>query len=403
MKFRMKQNIHNDAFDGRPNRSIRHRESGFGLIELVMIIVVIGIVAAMAMRSMTDVLGDFRATETDKEMEMLVHAIAGDPWLTNTAARTDFGYVGDVGALPDSLPQLVTDPGYATWDGPYLAAGYTQDSIGYKLDGWGKAYVYSKAALTVTSSGSGTNIVRKIADAEADLLRNAIWGTVKDLNDSVPGSANAALINIAITIPVGAGNVTTKTYHPDSAGDFMLDSIPIGPHPISVVYTPANDTLLRTLVVLPRHRSGFMGRFNFDTAYFSSSETYDDWLTLVAGSDTVQGTSCNDIAFDIYNNTGATVSVSSIKLTWSSPTAYYSFVKWDNTTVVSSGTNRIASGETATFTTTKTIAHGATVTIDVTGFRSTRSGSSSARNMEGVNMTVEFSDGSTISFTTGDC
>ncbi|MBU8932877.1 MAG: prepilin-type N-terminal cleavage/methylation domain-containing protein [candidate division Zixibacteria bacterium] len=252
---------------GKYQASGRHlvAENGFSLIELVIVIVVLGILLSMAMQSMEGLVKDARYTKNEREMEMLAHAIVGDPGMASGAGRTDFGYVGDVGAFPANLQALYQDPGLGTWDGPYLPPGMTEDSTGFKLDEWGTAYTYS-GGITITSTGSGTTISKKIADATDDYLLNTVNGTIKDANDSVPGTIYADSVNIEITIPNGAGGATLKTYHPDSAGAFTLDSLPAGTHSLEIIYVPSVDTLHRYLTVLPRHQG--QKSYVFASAHF---------------------------------------------------------------------------------------------------------------------------------------
>ena len=54
------------------------------------------------------------------DADRLAHAVAGDPDLVAGGTRSDFGYVGDIGALPSDWDDLVTNPGYSTWNGPYV-------------------------------------------------------------------------------------------------------------------------------------------------------------------------------------------------------------------------------------------------------------------------------------------
>src|SRR5512138_3977732 len=157
---------------------------GLSLIELTVIIIVVGILTAMAMKSMTSSLEDVRRLKTERELRRLVTAIVGDPALANGEHRTDFGYVGDIGAFPPNLAALVTNPGYSTWKGPYLTPEYTSDTLGYRLDEWGKPYSY--AGTTITSLGNGTPITVNIADNALDYLRNKYYAQVLDVNDSMP-------------------------------------------------------------------------------------------------------------------------------------------------------------------------------------------------------------------------
>jgi len=244
-------------------------QSGFSLIEMLAVIVVIGILAAVAMQSMDTALQDVRRVRTEREMTMLAYAIAGDPELTQSGARSDFGYIGDVGAFPPNLQALYQNPGgYATWQGPYPASGLIEDNTGYLKDEWGADYTYS-GGISLTSTGSGSSITRKVAAATSDYLLNRLRGTVHDAADNPPGPANTGSVNLVITIPDGAGSTLTKTYHPNEAGSFSLDSLPVGHHPLRIVFTPSADTLHRVVTILPRHRSS--SDYRFASAHFTTS------------------------------------------------------------------------------------------------------------------------------------
>jgi prepilin-type N-terminal cleavage/methylation domain-containing protein len=243
-----------------------HNISGFSLIEVVVVIVVMGIVAAIAMKSMTSSLEDMRRIETEREMEMLAAAIVGQSDFTGAGARSDFGYIGDVGAFPPDLQALYQNPGgYATWNGPYIEPGFTQDAAGYRTDDWGQVYTYT-GGITITSNGGGSPITHQFAKAASDYLLNTFNGNIKDANDSVPGITYMDSVAIRISIPDGAGGTLTKYYSPDALGAFTLDALPVGTHPVRFIYTPANDTLLRYVTILPRHKSS--SEFKFAYAYF---------------------------------------------------------------------------------------------------------------------------------------
>jgi prepilin-type N-terminal cleavage/methylation domain-containing protein len=383
-------------------RGRRHRQSGFSLIELTIVIVVIGILVSVAMQSMKTLVEDTRKVKTEREMEMLARAIVGDAALAGPGKRTDFGYVGDVGAFPPNLDALVSNPGgYATWDGPYIPPGFTQDASGFKTDEWGQPYSYS-GGITIVSTGSGSTITKKIADAASDYLLNTVHGLIKDVNDSVPGIIYRDSVDIKITIPDGTGGTLTKSYQPDSAGAFTLDSLPVGQHPLRIIYTPQVDTLMRYLTVLPRHKSNKIPVYKFASAYFSSGAP-SGGLQLVSGSETIYGGKCDKIKFDIVNNTGADIDISSIKLTWSTPVSYYEKVKVGNNTVFDQNNPRSGSGDVSTFSSTQTIANGSTVTIKVEKFRDDPTGNSNKTNMSSTTFTVLFSDGSTFDVTVGTC
>lgn len=258
--------------DGTGGSGVRYPASmaGFSLIEMVVVIIVLGILAGLALRTMTSTVDDLRRVETEAEMEILAAAIVGDPTLRMAGTRADFGYVGDVGAFPPNIQALSQNPGgLATWNGPYLPPGFVQDSAASLIDAWGMPYSYS-GGVVITSNGSGSPIVKKITDAASDYLMNRLYGLITDGNDSVPGAVYDDSLEIAITIPDGAGSRLTKVYHPDSAGAFSLDSLPVGTHPLRFIFTPAADTLIRYITILPRHTSSPPARFRFASAFFVS-------------------------------------------------------------------------------------------------------------------------------------
>ncbi|MCK4546590.1 MAG: prepilin-type N-terminal cleavage/methylation domain-containing protein [Candidatus Eisenbacteria sp.] len=142
----------------------RSRHSGFTLLELVMVIVVLGIMAAVAVPRLSGITDEAKRSATLKEMNALREAIAGNPSGISGGHAVLGGYEGDVGALPSSLQDLVTKPGGVAswdrytqtgWDGPYVDSGG-----GYSTDAWGNAYQYNSGARTITSTaGGGTQIV----------------------------------------------------------------------------------------------------------------------------------------------------------------------------------------------------------------------------------------------------
>jgi prepilin-type N-terminal cleavage/methylation domain-containing protein len=259
---------------------LSRRSDGMSLIELLVVIIVIGILTSVSMKTMTTSIEDLKRVRTTREMETLAKAIVGDPNATSDGVRSSFGYVGDVGAFPPSLSALQTNPGgYSTWNGPYLPPGFQEDSIGYAYDDWGKAYTYT-GGLTITSSGNGTPIVKKLADAVTDYTRNQYAGVIQDVNDSLPGAIRKDSVSIKVTVPNGTGGTTTKTYKPDAAGAFTLDSLTVGRRVVQVIFVPQNDTIQRAVAIMPRQRNATPPIYRFTRAYFSASASCGSTLTL---------------------------------------------------------------------------------------------------------------------------
>lgn len=267
-------------------------QDGFGLIELTVMIVILAVLAAIAMQSMTPMIKDARVSRAEREMLELGYAIAGNVNVTAGGVRCDFGYVGDVGALPPNLDALYRNPGgYSTWDGPYVSNSFTRDSIGYKIDEWGQPYDYS-GGLVITSTGSGVTLRHEIGGSVNEYLHNTLNLLVTDESGNPPGTLLSDSVTVVLRHPDGSGGVRTRTVNPDSAGAVSLDSVPVGSHRMQVVFEPTVDTLTRYLNVLPGHRESY--QFKFATNVFSTAGSVvgevgsvtinqgneDDWHTV---------------------------------------------------------------------------------------------------------------------------
>lgn len=258
------------------------KHDGFSLIEILAVMLVLAIVASVALGTLPASIKDRRQIETEMEMERLAHAVAGNPSLMQAGKRSDFGYIGDVGAFPPTLSALWNNPGgFITWDGPYIYPGFTKDTMNFLLDAWGTAYVFNGNNI-ISSIGSGSTITRKIAHAEADYILNTLHGTIRDADDSIPGPIYQDSIDLLITIPNGGGILLTKGYHPDSTGAFRFDSLPAGKHLLEIIFTPEVDTLTRYVTILPRHKSSV--DYRFAQAYFSTSDSIYNFLVLSTAS-----------------------------------------------------------------------------------------------------------------------
>jgi type II secretory pathway pseudopilin PulG len=126
-----------------------------------VVILVLGIVAGVAIPRLGSLSDSARANATKEEMRRLKVSILG------TMGRDGIprgGFEIDIGTPPDQLVDLVVKPGSLSvwssfagqgWNGPYI------DSAGgsYLKDSWDSTYVYNSGTRTLTSVGSGSNIV----------------------------------------------------------------------------------------------------------------------------------------------------------------------------------------------------------------------------------------------------
>jgi prepilin-type N-terminal cleavage/methylation domain-containing protein len=227
-------------------------DKGYTLIEMVMVIVIIGTLATVATKSMRNVTDLTRTEETKEEMDRLAHAITGNPALVSGGIRVDYGYIGDIGALPGSWDDLVTSPGYSTWNGPYIEDEFapgTGNNL-FKYDAWGALYS-SPNSSGFSSTGGPEIITRKIANSIGDVLYNSVILSITDLDLTLPGESYKDSVRFLFTYPDGSGSTVTETRYTNTNGLVRFDSIPIGIHTLRVVFLSSNDTLTRKINIDP--------------------------------------------------------------------------------------------------------------------------------------------------------
>ena len=114
---------------------IRRGDSGFTMIEIILVVVIIGILAAIAVPR----LGQNMEKAMKNSAKQGISVIEG---------AVDV-YEVDNGKLPDSLQNLMTKGSEPNWNGPYL-----KKAEGLK-DPWGTEFQYSKQGnlYTIVSAG----------------------------------------------------------------------------------------------------------------------------------------------------------------------------------------------------------------------------------------------------------
>lgn len=136
---------------------------GFTLVELVIIIVVLGILASVAIPKLSDMAEGSKVNATKKEMAALKRAIVGNPEVVSGGHYVERGFEGDVSFVPSQLVDLAVRPDSIAvydkltrlgWNGTYI------DSSGgnYLKDAWGTAYVYDPSNRRISSVGGADTI-----------------------------------------------------------------------------------------------------------------------------------------------------------------------------------------------------------------------------------------------------
>jgi len=111
----------------RPAKRRKHSkvsERGFTLIELLIVMIILGLLAALVAPKMFQKVGGAKLKAAKAQIGMLGTALDA--------------YRLDVGAYPstqEGLDVLRKNPGRDTWDGPYLSKDIPPDP-------WGKPYAY---------------------------------------------------------------------------------------------------------------------------------------------------------------------------------------------------------------------------------------------------------------------
>jgi prepilin-type N-terminal cleavage/methylation domain-containing protein len=367
--------------------------AGFTLIEVALVVVITGILITAALRTATSISNTGKYEDTKRKMLAIEEAISGNPALYNNGTRGDFGYVGDIGALPPDLSALQTNPGgLATWNGPYIRGRFQQASGDYAQDAWGDTLEYDPAG-SITSNGSGSQVVHAFASSSDGLLRNSVRGSVADFSGVPPGQNFCDSIRVSLSFPDGAGSQRTSTITPEPSGYFQFDSIPIGLHDLSISYSATADSIHALVVVNPS--SSPFKQYRFNASLWASGSD----LILVHGSDTLSGSpSCTDIILWLANNSGTDRTITSMVVSWPTPTAYFAQIYWGSTLVFDkAGSPRGATGATCSFSSSQTIASGDKARVRILDFRSSNSsGGGSPVSMSNATLTITLSDGTSI-------
>lgn len=228
---------------GRASPAVVADRGGFTLLQAILVVALLGLAAAVVIPLATTLLSTEREERTERRLSRLEAAMIG--------ARRDgdgkapgMGFLGDIGRLPDSLAQLLrpaTLPSYsvsrehrtgAGWRGPYYPVPLAEDTIGIRRDAFGRPLRYSAA----DTSPDGETWDGFVASAG----RDGAFGTGDDLvvpvlrrettaeargSVAAPDGSPAADVPVTLVFPRdGALDDTTATT--DATGEYLFTGVP---------------------------------------------------------------------------------------------------------------------------------------------------------------------------------
>lgn len=378
-------------------------------MELMVVLLIIGILSTVALRTIDATRDRSLFDQTAKEMNTLVQAMVGNPDLTYDGRRVDFGYFGDEEKLPDSLRYLIHHPpGDTDWHGPYLRITAAGDSAGYLLDGWGNPYTYNPDEGTIASTGNGKYpMTVRVADSLRQLSYNTISGTVTDRDGNPPGKNSMTILTVNFFYNnqrEHAGPDTILLKRPDESGYYEmgsggaggLEEVPIGTHKMTAVW-PNKEVLTRWVTVVPRSRT---------IVDFKFSRSFYDRLRLVGTPELVPDLS----GFKIFvvNDQPDDVTLTSLLFLRVTPkpestfmrTFYINGVPGFGFPLPLGNPNGVGQGDSVRFVPPVTIAPDGMAELMFQDFYKTKTGTPPDKvNVSGMTFVFRFSDGSEIEVT----
>ena len=232
------------------------RDWGFSLIELVVILGVLAILAAVVTPSMMQQVGATRLEATRDETHVLYEAMVGPG-----AGGTNFAFLGDIGRLPNNLQELVqpgTLPSYTTattrnvgigWRGPYVNAGTSPTD--YLTDGFGRTYTLAMGQVRSTGpDGVANNTDDIVYPPMPPTLMGGLNVTVKTITG---GKTVVDPANYRVDLFYALNGAQTSVA--DGAAPFSFANVHPGLHAVRVVKTnnpgAGNVVAQDTIVIRP--------------------------------------------------------------------------------------------------------------------------------------------------------
>ncbi|HTW91512.1 MAG TPA: prepilin-type N-terminal cleavage/methylation domain-containing protein [bacterium] len=371
---------------------------GFTLVELMVVLLIIGILSTVALRTIDATRDRGLFDQTTKAMNKLVQAAVGNPDLTYDGRRVDFGFFGDMERLPDVPLDLLERPNTSDasiWNGPYLHPTGVEPDSDYLKDGWGNSYSFSSGSGTFMSTGNGKySMTMRLADSLPQLSQNTITGTLSDADGNPPGSTLDSSISIRFYYnnPILHGKAydslipTAGGYYNFSPGSPTgFQGVPMGIHKLQAIMS--GETLTRWVTSQPRSRTVVDMKFNLSF-----------WTKLVLVGQPVPKLDSTGFYIVIGNEQKQDITIDSLQFITSPSNAYMMTFIIDGTSY--SPPLGVGPGGAINFTPVTVPASMARqVIINFLNFNQNQDGSGADAKVVGQQFKIGFSDGSEIVFT----
>ncbi len=299
---------------------------GFTLFQVLIAVVAISVAATVAVKVIDQGVAEGRKQDSIRQVQEIQRAIFGDTRLKN---QTDFGFVGDMGRLPASLDELLTNPGDARWNGPYISNEFVEDNTNPFYDEWGNPFLYDNTTGQVGLDPSSTGgVVVPVPDQPVDseeILYGGIEGVIEDIDGNRPKRGHRRHILVFMEPIYDLENMPDIVYNIQrDQRIFRLDRIWHLFHPVWNAYHCFTDPR-------DRNRGHWHGNWRW-----SSSEYMAAFLTR-GGDLLVLGRTDNNVRLANVNPHYA-ATIDKIEVRWSRP---YSS---ERLTSLSIGGNEVWSG-----------------------------------------------------------
>ncbi|MFC1563593.1 hypothetical protein ACFL6G_01595 [candidate division KSB1 bacterium] len=190
-------------------------EHGFTLQYLILIILILSLIAAIALKKIEQSVYQSRINKTIDKIEAIQHAMFGD---YDLRSQTSFGYIGDMEELPKKLEYLIDNPGGGKndrWDGPYLTRDFLEDNTDPFLDAWGNPILFDASTgqfgISPESIGNDMVFIPNPFDNIDKILYGGIEGIIMDSNGDPPPKGHRRHIYI-IMVPIYSDSFTDIVY-----------------------------------------------------------------------------------------------------------------------------------------------------------------------------------------------